>query len=280
MLFSEMRPFIRFADTVSYSIVRLPSMTYDARLLYITEGVGEFSIDDGPSRRLGKGSLVFFRAQTLYSIRPLPSFVAVAIDFDFTEDHKEQEAVFPPMLPHLFDKEMAHTCDPFSDALVLNRPVILENAYDLSEYLHEITAEFRKNELFFRERCGALLLCVLAEIARRGVASEGRAETFRAIVGYIQNHSPQNLSNNEIASSLGYDPCYLNRVVRFSTGLSLHQYVIKYRIDKALALLLSTDMSVDEVAQFCGFYSSAHFSNQCKKLTGHRPSFYKNNTDG
>ena len=279
MFFSEARPFVRFADTVSYSIVRLPSMTYYARLLYITDGAGEFSLGDAPARRLEKGALILFRAKTLYTIHPLSSFVAIALDFDFTEDYKSQEAVMPPVTPHQFDEQKANITEDFSDAQVLNHPVILEDAYDLSDYLLEIAKEFGRGELFFRERCSALLLSVLAEIARRGVVSEGRAETFRAVVGYIQNHPLENLSNNEIAHALGYDPCYLNRVVRFSTGLSLHQYVIKYRIDKALALLLSTNMSIDEVAQRCGFFSGAHFSNQCKKQTGHRPSFYKNKTE-
>ena len=278
MKFSEARPFVRFADTVSYSTVRPPSMTYDARLLYLTEGSCDFSLEGESSRRLSKGALVFFRPHTIYAIRPLPSFAAIAVDFDFTEAYAAHDAVIPPILQESYDPELEHSSPFFSDAQILNRPVILEDAYDLYDYLFDLANEFRRGELFYRERSGALLLSVLAEIARRGVSSEGRVETFRAVVGHIQNHSLESLSNNEIARALGYDPCYLNRVVRFFTGLSLHQYVIKYRIDKALALLLSTDMSIEEVALFCGFYSCAHFSNQCKKQTGHRPSFYKNKT--
>lgn len=279
MKFSEVRPFVRFADTVSYSIVRLPSMTYDSRLLYITEGACEFTLGGATPKRLSKGALVLFRSHTLYAIRPLPSFCAIAVDFDYTEKYASREAVIPPVSEQQFDPTLEHTSDDFSDALTLNCPIILEDGYDLSEHLLDLAKEFKRAELFYRERCSALLLTVLAEIARRGISSEGRAETFRSVVGYIQNHPMDALSNHEIAHALGFDPCYLNRVVRFFTGLSLHQYVIKYRIDKALALLLSTEMSIEEVAIFCGFYSGAHFSSQCKKLTGQRPSFYKNKTE-
>ena len=278
MKFAQARPFVRFADSVSYSIVRLPSVTYDARLLYLTDGACDFSVGGASPKRLGKGALVFFRPHTEYTIRPHPAFSALAVDFDFTEEFSAHEAVMPPISLELFEPVLEHTAPVFSDAQILNSPVILEDAYDLYDALSDLANEFRRGEMFYRERCSALLISVLAEIARRGISSEGRVETFRRVVGYIQNHSLESLGNNDIARALGFDPCYLNRVVRFFTGLSLHQYVIKYRIDKALALLLSTDMSIEEVALYCGFYSSAHFSNQCKKQTGKRPSFYKNKT--
>ena len=221
---------------------------------------------------------MYFPSATLYAFRPSPSFLAVAIDFDFTEDFIGQTAIFPPILPADFQNTQCHPVEVIEDAPILNAPFIFEDTFPLREEFMEIAMEFQRGQLFYRERCASLLTSVLCKLARRGTASEKREETFRRVVGFIQSHAPNEVTNQSIAHALGYDACYLNRVMLSFTGLSLHQYVIKYRIDKAIALLLSTDMRVEEVALSTGFYSTAHFSNQCLRQTGHRPSFYTNKT--
>ena len=275
MKFCEIRPFVRFADTVNYSIMRTPSFTYDSRMLYLLSGKVEFSLGENQTT-LEEGALVCFPAGTIYSFRPSPSFTGVAIDFDFTEEYKHEVAIYPPMSSSVFLSNLCHCVPPLEDAEILNTPFVIEDAYTLREEFIEIASEFQRGQLFYRERCTALLHSLLCKLARRSGASERREETFHRVVGLIQSKAPNEVSNQNIATLLGYDASYLNRVMQFFTGLSLHQYVLKYRIDKAIALLLSTDMSVEEVALSCGFYSTAHFSNQCLKLTGHRPSFYKN----
>ena len=276
MKFCDIKPFVRFADNVNYSILRTPSYTYDMRILYLLSGKVEFSLSDNAPRTIEKGALVFFPSGTLYAFRPLPEFRGVAIDFDFTEDYMHESAIFPPIFPSQFCENLCHKTEEFEDAVLLNSPFIIEDAYTLREEFIEIADEFQRGQLFYRERCSALLFSLLCKLARRGGTSEKREETFHRVVGYIQNQPSSELTNQNIALALGYDSSYLNRVMQFFTGLSLHQYVMKYRIDKAIALLLSTDMSVEEAALLSGFYSTAHFSNQCVKLTGHRPSFYKN----
>ena len=279
MKFCEIKPFVRFADTVTYSIVRVPSYTYDARILYVLEGEVDFSIDGGAPKKLKSGALVYFPAGTLYAFRPLPTFLGVAIDFDLTEDFKNASVIFPPILPSQLQEELCQRCDTIEDAPILNAPFVLEDEYTLREEFSEIATEFQRGQLFYRERSASLLHSTLCKLARRGGKGEKREETFHRVIGYIQKHAPSEVTNQSIAHALGYDPCYLNRVMLSFTGLSLHQYVIKYRIDKAIALLLSTDMRVEDVALSTGFYSTAHFSNQCLRHTGHRPSFYKNKTD-
>ena len=279
MKFSENRPFVRFADTVTYSVIRAQSYTYDARILYVLEGEVDFSLGELSPKRLSAGAIVFFPCGTPYAFHPLSSFVAVAIDFDFSDAYKSETTVFPPVSPSQFCEDSCQKNEAFEDATILNYPFIFEREYALREDFIEIADEFQRGQLFYRERCSSLLFSALCKMVRRGGVSEKREETFRRVIGFIQSHAPSEVTNKNIARSLGYDACYLNRVMLAFTGLSLHQYVIKYRIDKAVALLLSTDMRVEEVALQTGFYSTAHFSNQCLKHTGHRPSFYKNKAD-
>ena len=72
-----------------------------------------------------------------------------------------------------------------------------------------------------------------------------------------------------------YDSCYLNRIVKNYTGLSLHAFVLKYRVDMGVKLLLTTDYTLDDIAEKTGFFSASHFLIRCKELTGHLPSHYR-----
>jgi AraC family transcriptional regulator len=59
------------------------------------------------------------------------------------------------------------------------------------------------------------------------------------------------------------------------TGMTLHQYVLKSRLEYAMTLLHTTDKSVNDIALELGFYSLSHFSNYFKKETGTTPVLYR-----
>ena len=59
------------------------------------------------------------------------------------------------------------------------------------------------------------------------------------------------------------------------TGLSLHKYLTRTRIDRAIDLLSTTAMSVGEVGAQVGFHDPSHFSKAFEKVTGHSPSAFR-----
>lgn len=70
-------------------------------------------------------------------------------------------------------------------------------------------------------------------------------------------------------------PNYINRLIRRATGMSLHQYIIKTRMQKAKELLAFSTLSIAEIAQSLCFYDSSHFSATFQKHTGVTPSFFR-----
>ena len=53
------------------------------------------------------------------------------------------------------------------------------------------------------------------------------------------------------------------------------EYLANIRIEAAKDLLLSSDYSMQEVAERCGFADQSYFSNVFKKKTGLSPRKYK-----
>jgi two-component system response regulator YesN len=120
---------------------------------------------------------------------------------------------------------------------------------------------------------------VLAQVARRlgssaadSTASEGKIDQ---IIAYIHAHYAEEISNESLGSQFNYHPNYLNRQMVLFTDKSLHQYLLTYRITKAIELLETTALPVSEVGQAVGFKDFSHFSKLFKLKTGSSPSAFR-----
>lgn len=92
---------------------------------------------------------------------------------------------------------------------------------------------------------------------------------------YIEDHFHSDLSIHEIASFAGISPYHFHRIFQAVTGESLYACVIRLRIERAAARLLTTSISVTEAAYSCGFNDAATFSRAFKKQLGLSPSIWR-----
>ena len=84
-----------------------------------------------------------------------------------------------------------------------------------------------------------------------------------------------NIRIDDICKQIHLSPYYFIRIFKKSTGLSPHEFLLSIRIGKAEEILKKGDYSIGEVAKFCGFANTAHFSTYFKKVKGISPSEYK-----
>lgn len=75
-----------------------------------------------------------------------------------------------------------------------------------------------------------------------------------------------------LAESMGYHPNYLNRLFHRHTGISILQFQLEIRLQKALNLLKYTDQPVAEIARQCGFDNQSYFSRLFRKHHGCAPT--------
>lgn len=79
----------------------------------------------------------------------------------------------------------------------------------------------------------------------------------------------------DIAEELGVSYSNLRRVFHAHTGMSMKEYQLSVRIQKAKDLLDNSDMPIKSVAARLGFNSAFHFSNQFRKSVGCPPSDWR-----
>ena len=93
-------------------------------------------------------------------------------------------------------------------------------------------------------------------------------------IHYKDDQPKQNFSDL-IAKHLHHDYSYLSNLFSEVEGITIEQYIINQRIEKVKKLLMYGELSLSQIAFNLGYSSTAHLSNQFKKLTGLTPSQFK-----
>lgn len=102
--------------------------------------------------------------------------------------------------------------------------------------------------------------------------SDARIQT---LIQYIREHLDQPLSVPELAALIYVSPSYLMQLFRQETGMSLHQYITRKRIQLA-ASRLQEGIPATEVCFSCGFQDYSTFSRAFKRVFHISPSQYWN----
>ncbi|MGB7538923.1 MAG: substrate-binding domain-containing protein [Anaerolineales bacterium] len=109
---------------------------------------------------------------------------------------------------------------------------------------------------------------------RQKLSSEGQRLTRKAMV-YIHEHYAESIGREDAAHYVGVSEGYLSRCFTQETGLSLIQYLARYRIQQAKQLLVSGDLSITDIAVKVGFSDGNYFSRAFRKEVGMSPLAYR-----
>ena len=93
---------------------------------------------------------------------------------------------------------------------------------------------------------------------------------------HIDGHHKEFISVNAIASELNMSPHYLSDLLRSRTGMNTQQHIHAFLIERAKSMLVTTRLSVSEIAYRLGFEYPQHFNRLFKSKTGITPSEYRN----
>ena len=93
---------------------------------------------------------------------------------------------------------------------------------------------------------------------------------------YIEkNFSNPNLNVNGICDHFGYNPSYISRIYKLSTGNGLLESIHRCRIIRAKELLQNTNLSVDQIFQDVGYSNRRTFDRAFKQQVGLSPAGYR-----
>jgi len=108
-----------------------------------------------------------------------------------------------------------------------------------------------------------------------GVLEEESFSYPNAVVNLIKARFMNKLTVQSIADELGLDRSYLSNIFKSEYGVSPQQYIINYRMERALELLSTEKYSVSVVAASVGYSDLFVFSRAFKKHFGVPPMKFK-----
>jgi AraC-like DNA-binding protein len=100
-------------------------------------------------------------------------------------------------------------------------------------------------------------------------------KTFIIDIVHYKDEQPEQNFSELISKHLHHDYSYLSNLFSQVEGITIEQYIINQKIEKVKELLLYDELSLSQIAFQLGYSSTAHLSNQFKKLTGLTPSGFK-----
>ena len=92
---------------------------------------------------------------------------------------------------------------------------------------------------------------------------------------YVYKHLHEEIFIKDMAAALGISAEYLSRTFHKAEGITLKQYILKERVERAKNLLRFSDRSISEIARYLAFSSSSHFADVFRKKTGKNPARYR-----
>ena len=96
-------------------------------------------------------------------------------------------------------------------------------------------------------------------------------QLFCDVVRFLEEHLERNVTAQELAQQFCVSKSTLFRSFRTCTGMGVHRYIMKRKIEKATQMLREGS-TVAQTAERLGFGTPAYFSARYKLETGRNPS--------
>lgn len=101
------------------------------------------------------------------------------------------------------------------------------------------------------------------------------ARHAETLTDLINIHYARPLSMPALAKLAGIHASTANKVFRDVLGISMNEYLFRYRIARAMQRLADTDDPILQIAYDCGFGSSSRFYDLFKRRTGLTPRLFR-----
>ncbi|HKO96012.1 MAG TPA: AraC family transcriptional regulator [Pyrinomonadaceae bacterium] len=249
----------------------LPEHHHQGHLITIALGKG-----CGGEIRTASGLRV--RGQTKGSVTVIPSGQSFSATLEGPSDH----------LAIYLDPSLVLRAATESGSRSSNSVEVVEKCVPadpvISNVGHALLAELESEGVSGRLYAESLANVLAVHLLRHYTASSDGLAKFsgglsgkklRQVMDLIAQRYESDLSLDDLAGVAGMSTFHFAREFKRTTGTTPHQYLIKFRVDRAKALLSESEMPLVEVSSRSGFSHQSHFTRLFRRLTGTTPQSYR-----
>lgn len=160
-----------------------------------------------------------------------------------------------------------------------------KNRYEIEALFSDIELELTQKDDWYVESTWSLISILLIKICRFAKTKIGNVinpisdSTISPILKWLDTHYQSSINLRRVAKEANMSPSYFSRLFYKTTQIHFNEYLSYIRVQRACALLATSDNPIYYVAEVCGFTSVTHFGRVFRKLTGQRPLEYRKKTN-
>ncbi len=124
-------------------------------------------------------------------------------------------------------------------------------------------------------RLQAAMLMLEAARHCEQLGQETKENLSRKVITYLEKHHANPISISDLSQIAECSRARLFAHFKSATGMSPNDWLLRYRIQRAAKLLVSTDRKLDAIAHSVGIASSAYFCRLFRKYMGRTPGEYR-----
>ncbi|MBU3113307.1 helix-turn-helix domain-containing protein [Clostridium lacusfryxellense] len=250
------------------------------RITFVEQGSGIWTIGNR-NFKFSSGDIFIFNNneyRSISTIYPPQNLLLTVIDFEPRFIWSNQQDLFNSSYLKIFFERKNNL---FENCIRHVNPVSLDLHKLMLEIQDELACKFPEYKQMIKVKLLNILVILnryysnILDIRNEPPVPQQHFALVIKALEYIEDHLYENLSRDDIAIMLNINPSGLSKFFKKYNGIGLTQYIIKKRIHKSVELLESSNLSILEIANSCGFNSSANFYKAFKSVTGNIPSHYR-----
>ncbi len=217
-------------------------------LVIMLTGKTQYFFSDGSDMTVEEGELFYLPKFSNYRVKPILHGECIAVNFDLCD-----RSVTYPHFSLPAERKLKYTA-----------------------MFRELLAAWNKRTPAQMNLCMCklyeLICAIQADAAAKYSDSSVKKTALRGAERIASSIEDPKLTVQEIAKELSVSPEYFRKLFASVYGISPKQYMIKLRIEKAKALILSGELPIREIGGLCGYEYECYFSREFKKEVGFSPT--------
>lgn len=243
---------------------------------FVNEGEIDF-MSTSKTLHMKKGDAVFINSGVMHAFENTSGgetiLTAILFDMSYLSGMNsliESKYIYPIMRSSALDTLLISP-DTLDGVKIMERVLSAVELMEKEPYGYEIKLKNIMNDFWL------YLIDVTSEL--RSNSSEKISTDVlhtKEMIRFIQNNYGEKITLEDIAKSSNISDRECSRCFQRSINTSPINYLNDFRVRRAAQLLISSDMTIIEIGEECGFSSSSYFGKTFREKMGCTPSAYRN----
>lgn len=101
------------------------------------------------------------------------------------------------------------------------------------------------------------------------------AQHYKRVLNFVAANFGKPIQIEDMAREAGLSASHFSRLFKQVIGDSPHQFLMRYRVERAGEMLVKTSQSLIDIALACGFSDQPHLTRVFKQITGETPRAWR-----